>query len=172
MNHRSYFSPWSSECAHTPPLNSHGTSEELKTSSQDGFFAQGISHTSSTTSTSTSTSASSAATGAVVPQILLQQRHTHAHNSTRPHLRSPPPRNTVTFPLTMAVAQGKYHPSNYRNPSPPTSQPSTGSSPLITTSSPPASSSFSSTESPLSPPPQAHDTVSYTHLTLPTICSV
>ncbi|KFY23465.1 hypothetical protein V493_05843, partial [Pseudogymnoascus sp. VKM F-4281 (FW-2241)] len=111
----SYFSPWSSECAHTPPLGSRGTDDDLKRSEQDGFFAQGITHTSSSTS---STSAS-------VPQIHLQQRHTHAHSQTRPRLRPAPPRNAATFPLSMAVAQGKYHPSNYRNPEMPTSQFST-----------------------------------------------
>ncbi|KAL5349701.1 hypothetical protein ACLOAV_004731 [Pseudogymnoascus australis] len=61
----------------------------------------------------------------------------------------------------MAVAQGKYHPSNYRNPSPPTLQPSTAhpasaaSSPIITTS---PSSPPPTTQSPLSPPAQAPDT--------------
>ncbi|OBT65414.1 hypothetical protein VE03_06109, partial [Pseudogymnoascus sp. 23342-1-I1] len=33
----SYFSPWSSECAHTPPLGSRGTEDEpLKSREQDG----------------------------------------------------------------------------------------------------------------------------------------
>ncbi|KFY90481.1 hypothetical protein V498_05932 [Pseudogymnoascus sp. VKM F-4517 (FW-2822)] len=92
----SYFSPWSSECAHTPPLGSRGPDDEpLKTSEQDGFFAHRATHTSSSSS-------STAASAAAVPQIHLQQRHTHAHNTTRPHLRPAPPRSTVTFPLTMA----------------------------------------------------------------------
>ncbi|KFZ19479.1 hypothetical protein V502_03634 [Pseudogymnoascus sp. VKM F-4520 (FW-2644)] len=145
----SYFSPWSSECAHTPPLGSRGPDDELKTSEQDGFFAHRTTHTSSSTS---STAA------AAVPQIHLQHRHTH--DQTRPHLRPPPPRGTATFPLTMAVAQGKYHPSNYRNPEMPTSQPATASaasSPTITTS-PPSASSPPTTQSPLSPPAQAADT--------------
>ncbi|KFZ24304.1 hypothetical protein V502_01199 [Pseudogymnoascus sp. VKM F-4520 (FW-2644)] len=151
----SYFSPWSSECAHTPPLGSRGPDDELiKTSEQDGFFAQGITHTSSSTSSTTASAA--------VPQIHLQHRHTHAHNPTRPHLRLPPPRSTVTFPLTMAVAQGKYHPSNYRNLKAPTSQPTTAtasvaSSPVITTSSPSAASP-PTTQLPSSPPAQAPDT--------------
>ncbi|KFY05316.1 hypothetical protein O988_00088 [Pseudogymnoascus sp. VKM F-3808] len=147
----SYFSPWSSECAHTPPLGSRGTitdgeGADNKTSEQDGFFAHRASHTSTSSISTTSSTA---------PQIHLQHRHTHA--PSRPNLRPAAPRSTVTFPLTMAVAQGKYHPSNYRNPeasdSPATAHSSTNS-PIITTtaSSPP------NTASPLSPPPQPQDT--------------
>ncbi|OBT73394.1 hypothetical protein VF21_08081 [Pseudogymnoascus sp. 05NY08] len=153
----SYFSPWSSECAHTPPLGSRGADGELKTREQDGFFAHRTTHTHTSSSISTSASTASTATSSsAVPQIHLQQRHTHAQ--PRPNLRPPPPRSTVTFPLTMAVAQGKYHPSNYRNPSPPTTSsehhPSAGSSPIITTTSPPYAASPPETQTPLSPPPQ------------------
>ncbi|ELR01812.1 hypothetical protein VC83_04948 [Pseudogymnoascus destructans] len=157
----SYFSPWSSECSHTPPLGSCGADGEVKTLEQDGFFAQGTTHTSST---STSTSTASTAASSAVPQIHLRHRHTHAQNQTRPHLRPPPPQSTVTFPLTMAVAQGKYHPSNYRrNPSPPSTSsehPSSTatSSPIITRLSPPSASPPTTTQSPLSPPTQAPDT--------------
>ncbi|OBT44291.1 hypothetical protein VE00_05863 [Pseudogymnoascus sp. WSF 3629] len=158
----SYFSPWSSECAHTPPLGSGGANGEvIKTGEQDGFFARGITHTSPT---STSTATASTAAASAVSQIQLQHRHTHAQ--TRPNLRPPPPRTTATFPLTMSVAQGKYHPSNYRNPSPPSTtsphHPSTSSSPMITTTSPPSSApprpTITQTQSPLSPPTQAPDT--------------
>ncbi|KFZ14584.1 hypothetical protein V501_03162, partial [Pseudogymnoascus sp. VKM F-4519 (FW-2642)] len=152
----SYFSPWSSECAHTPPLGSRGADGEvIKTREQDGFFAHRTTHTLTHTSPTSASTASTAASSAV-PQIHLQHRPTHANNQPRPDLRPPPPRTTVTFPLTMAVAQGKYHPSNYRNPSPPSSSsahPSstttTTSSPLITTSPP-----TTQTQSPLSPPAQ------------------
>ncbi|OBT95498.1 hypothetical protein VE01_05128 [Pseudogymnoascus verrucosus] len=155
----SYFSPWSSECAHTPPLGSRGADGEvIKTREQDGFFAHRTTHTLTHTSPTSASTASTAASSAV-PQIHLQHRHTHAHNQTRPHLRPPPPPTTVTFPLTMAVAQGKYHPSNYRNPSPPSSSAhlssTTTSSPLITTSPPSASPpTTTQTQSPLSPPAQ------------------
>jgi hypothetical protein len=159
VNNRSYFSPWSSECAHTPPLGSGGADGEvIKTGEQDGFFARGTTHTSPT---STSTSTASTVASSAVPQIHLQHRHTHADNQTRPNLRPPPPRTTVTFPLTMSVAQGKYHPSNYRNPSPPSTTSSHSTSPIITTTSPPSTSTpptTTQTQSPLSPPTQAPDT--------------